>query len=605
MFQQSQASGAGGAAARGQARRGAAGWPMLLIFTLAGSIGAAAWFSGWSFFKRDAGYANLVTTPVLKGRFTHEVVERGELESSNNVDVRCEVKSKAGGSTAATILWIALPGTKVQPGDKLIEFDSSSLKADETQQTIATEQARANLTQGQLLVETARIAVNEYLEGTFQQELQTVEAEIVVAEETLRRAQDYHRYSEKLSLKGYVTAVQLEADLFAVRNAELALAAAKTKKKVLVEFTKPKMVKTLESAVASNEALMHAQKAALNLEEKKLNDVRDQIKKCLVYAPAAGQVVYHNEGDRRGNPELVIAEGVSVRERQIVIRLPDPSRMQVKAKIKEGRISLVHAGQRALIRTDAVKDRPLHGKVTIVDPIALPSGFSSIKEYAAVVEILDPPSDLMPTMSAEVSILVNEIADCLHVPVQAVVERNGQSYVCLPTKDGLSAVMVQTGANNDQFVEIKSGLREGDQIALNADHYLKDLLPPEQPNAKSRAAADAEAGEKGKQLSPGARPAPGADGPVAQAGPGGAPGAGGSGQRPSTPAESMARFDKDGDGKVSVDELPGPLQERFSQLDRNSDGFLDLGELAGLRGGRRPGGPPREGSGPGAGVAGS
>lgn len=100
------------------------------------------------------------------------------------------------------------------------------------------------------------IAKREYLEGTYLQERQTIESEVFVAEENLNRAKEYFTYSEKLASKGYVNELQLEADRFAVEKANKDLDAAKTKLHVLDEFTKAKMLSTLESRRAYRESKM-------------------------------------------------------------------------------------------------------------------------------------------------------------------------------------------------------------------------------------------------------------------------------------------------------------------------------------------------------------
>ena len=65
----------------------------------------------------------------------------------------------------------------------------------------------------------------------------------------------------------------------------------------------------------------------------------------------------------------------------------------------------------------------------------------------------------------------------------------------------------------------------------------------------------------------------------------------------------MMRMDADGDGKISKDEAPGPMQSNFDQLDANGDGFIDSDEAEKLRsrfGGGGPGGAGgRGGGGPG------
>lgn len=68
-------------------------------------------------------------------------------------------------------------------------------------------------------------------------------------------------------------------------------------------------------------------------------------------------------------------------------------------------------------------------------------------------------------------------------------------------------------------------------------------------------------------------------------------GPGGPGQGRPDPAELLARLDQDGNGKISRDEVPGRMAQRFDQLDKNSDGYLTKDELA------RRGGPRGQGGG--------
>lgn len=52
--------------------------------------------------------------------------------------------------------------------------------------------------------------------------------------------------------------------------------------------------------------------------------------------------------------------------------------------------------------------------------------------------------------------------------------------------------------------------------------------------------------------------------------------------------EMFKQYDKDGDGKLSKEELPERIQARFDDLDKDKDGFVSKEELAGARGGMRP-----------------
>ncbi|QGJ72283.1 Efflux RND transporter periplasmic adaptor subunit [Planctomycetales bacterium 10988] len=562
-----------------------------MLFGLAAVSGCAA--LAWNFYNpgesEGQSLTNVIVTPVIHNRFEHRVLAEGEVESSSNVDIRCEVKGKGSGYST-TILWLIPEGTFVQPGEKLIEFESAALREEEVQQRIIYEQARAAKIQTELAFESAKIAIDEYINGTFKQELQTVEAEIVVAEENLRRAEDYARYSEKMAQKGYVTPVQLEADQFAVTNAKLNLDASRTKKMVLENFTKKKTLKLLESDLGTAEAKMLAQQSSFKLEEDQLKEIQANIANCVVYAPSAGQVVYANETDRRGSTELLIEEGLSVRERQVIIRLPDPDQMQVRVKVKESRVGLMEIGQEARLTMDALHGMELYGNVTKVDAIPIPSYYSNVKEYAVNVSIDNPSQSLKPGMSAQVAILVNAEENAFQVPVQSVKQIGRDHFVCLKTPRGPEVRKVQLGSHNDQYVVIRKGVKDSDEVVMNPLPFLEDTFREKRIDEVIPSAIASEKGERGK------------GGKAGKAGKAGRPKAGEkSGESDTlaaapanrTPQAMLSRLDADGDGSLSSEEVPAPLQARFTELDKNGNGKLETAELKGLPAKRKPNGAER------------
>ena len=72
-----------------------------------------------------------------------------------------------------------------------------------------------------------------------------------------------------------------------------------------------------------------------------------------------------------------------------------------------------------------------------------------------------------PGMSAKVEILVDQLDDVLIVPIQAVAIREGKKLCYVMDSDTPQPRAVSTGAFNDIFVEIISGLEEGEQVLLN------------------------------------------------------------------------------------------------------------------------------------------
>jgi RND family efflux transporter MFP subunit len=442
----------------------------------------------------------------------HHIAQRGEVESASNIDVYCEVKSAgAGSSTGVAILDVIAEGTQVQPGDVLATLDASALEKERTAQQILCNTSEALLIQSRNLHETAKIALREYLDGTFVQTEQTTLSEIFVAEENLRRAEGYLKYSEELAAKNFYTTLQLEADRFAVDKARNDLETAKTKLMVLREYTRLKTVKQLEADIKTTEAKMRTDESTHELDMQKLAEIEAQIAKCVIRAPAAGQVVYNNDDDDWDDNPMVIKAGTLVRERQIIFRLPDPKQMQVKAKINEANVNRVKIGMTATIKVDAFPDRVMYGVVTKMNDYPEQSGWrgSNAKEYAAFVRIEDPPIGLRPGMTSDVRILVEERPDVLQVPVQAVVEENGRHYCLIRTADRIEARQVLLGSTNDKFLIVEDGLAEGDDVLLNPRVFLQDVELPAGTLAQTPQPLEAPTADMSSRLA--AKPVPDAD----------------------------------------------------------------------------------------------
>jgi HlyD family secretion protein len=601
----------------GKVRYGGVSLPLiggLSVATLL--LGVGAWY--WKPWQSKQTFSTTVLTqPVKRDLFIYEVTEQGEIESSSNVEVACEVQSKNSGGT--TIIEIVPEGTNVKPGDFLVRLDASALREELSQQQIVCNASEAAVIQAENTLRTAQINRQEYLEGTFRQEEQIILSEMSVAEENLRRAEDYARHSEKLAAKGYVTPLQLEADKFAVEKAKMDLETAKTKLNVLRNYTREKMLSQLEADIKTAEANLKSQQNTHALDLDKLKHVQEQIT-----APAEGQVVYANKSDRRGSSDVIIEAGSSVRERQVIIRLPDPKRMQVKAKINESRVDRVRPGQPATIRLDAFPDIELTGTVTRVDDYPLAGSWftSSIKEYGTIIQIDEPPPGSRPGMTAEVKIRVEEVPDALQIPVQAVVERGGRHFALVKEGDELKSREIQIGSTNDKFVVVREGLQADQQVVVNPRRHLDRVDLPAAPPAQNREllaqkrkSGDAERSKSHPDSTPAQVALASADSPVAAADADRAArrerrargdGATGGGMN-FDPAAMwnmiLARMDKNNDAKLSADEVDERMRSTFPTSDTNGDGFIDRDEMMAAMARRMAaGGGPRgaAGGGPGA-----
>lgn len=459
-------------------------WAALLA---AASLAAIA--AGGGFFRDmlwPKGDAQLIFDRARIGDFAHDVVDRGEVESSANVDVVCEVQSQ--NAEGVRIIEIVPEGSIVNAGDFLVKLDDAKLRTDRAAQQIAVNTAAAASSQAQNELDAFLIARREYELGTFKQEEAKLESELLVAEENIRRSESTLKYSRRMVRKGYIDGSKLEADEFAVEKYRKEREVAKIKLDVLRDYTKEKTLKKHESDIKTAEAKVKSERAKHQIELEKLDQIESQLKKCVITAPRDGQVVYAQREPWRSTGDDTIRAGTRVREQQVIIRLPDPTKMQVKARVSEARVDRVKPGMNVEIALDALPSLKLKGRVKTVNPYPSNDNWfnSNVKEYATYVEIFAPPAALRPGMSAQVSIRVETISDVLQVPVQAVVER-GRKFYCLvrePT-DKLVAREVLIGSTNEKFLVVREGLGEGQEVLMNPRAHLEEVgLPAIDSTAK-------------------------------------------------------------------------------------------------------------------------
>ena len=177
----------------------------------------------------------------------------------------------------------------------------------------------------------------------------------------------------------------------AINNFDVADTALHT----LRNLTKQKELTLHKANIASAEANVHAQLGSLRVEQERLKFIQEQITNCTIKATAPGQVVYANETDifrSSSQSQFIVAPGATVRERQVIIWLPNPNDMQVKVAVNEARVTAIRLGMPVSIRVAALPNELIEGEVTKVSEYAEPSSFSTgnIKKYATIIKIKNP-----------------------------------------------------------------------------------------------------------------------------------------------------------------------------------------------------------------------
>lgn len=409
-----------------------------------------------------------LTHTIARGDLRVTIVEQGLLESSDNV----EIKSKVRGRN--TVLWVIPSGSMVQPGDELVRLDKSFIQEQIDERTKYAHWSQSAADGSAARLTSAKLAVEMYPKGQYLSELRTLEKNLAVAQTQLTSAQDMLDYVRLMSKSGYRNEIEIEEKQFAVDQARLEVELKRTQIDVLQEYTQAEQMQTLNGRLASTEATHKANVERATADASRRDRALEELPHCVVVAERAGLVIHPNAARWRNAPE--IAEGSTVHKDQVLLLMPDLSKMQVKVGIKEAMVDRVTNGQQATV---TLPEQQLLGSVSSVASVTRPAGWWTGNEvrYDTLIELPNKPG-LRPGMSAEVEITIATHQDVLTIPVASIVANDDEYFCWVVTPTGTRRRQITIGDTNDVFTIVTQGLKEGDKVLLNPPHQFSS--PQEQ-----------------------------------------------------------------------------------------------------------------------------
>lgn len=250
-------------------------------------------------------------------------------------------------------------------------------------------------------------------------------------------------------------------------NRDLALLNAQ-KQKVTAEAQ-------LETARRQLEAyfpLRASAEAGLRSAQAALVSARVNLANADLSAPFAGTIVA--VASQVGEP--VGTTTVGTRGTTGFIILASLDELVVTADFAESDVVNVQTGQSVRLEFDAIPGEIREGTVTQVAPYGSVDRLgATLTTYEVTISVPSAPSGLRAGMTAQASITTEERLSVIAAPVTALVQRGDGFVVQVQAGDGtVSTVAVEVGIRGGYWVEILSGLQEGDRVVTGAD----GALPP-------------------------------------------------------------------------------------------------------------------------------
>ena len=237
--------------------------------------------------------------------------------------------------------------------------------------------------------------------------------------------------------------------------------------------------------------------------EATLQEAKDNLARTTIYAPMDGTISMLNSevGERVvGTAQMTGTE---------ILRVANLDLMEVLVEVNENDIIRVQQNDTALVEVDAYLGKEFKGIVTEIANSAKLQGttIDQVTNFEVKVRILkesyddllkaNEPNPFRPGMTASLEILTNNKPNILAVPIQAVTTRADTSdkpvyerkaakpgedeifEIVFLMKDGKAELkVVETGIQDDEFIEIKTGLEEGAQVITGPYSAVSKLLKP-------------------------------------------------------------------------------------------------------------------------------
>jgi HlyD family secretion protein len=399
---------------------------MLLVFLAIGGASAGVYR-----FRQAQSAVNLPMAPARQGDFLVIIRCRGDIKAGRSVQIYTPMVPNL------RIAWLSPPGEKVQAGDTIVKFDSSSVQQQLQQKDAQLRQAQATLEQA---LAQAKITAEQD------------NSDLADAKFTVERAR------LEASKQTIVSRIQGEES-----KIDLGLAEQK--------------LKVQEATVALHQASDKSKIASLTrLHEQASSDVdlmKSRIAQMEIKSPLTGYLVFssnYSQGWMNAKPYKV---GDNVFAGTGLAEMPDLATLLMDAKVEEIDRGRIAVNNEVRVRVDSLPEITLPAKIGQISLLAETSDdFRAAKAFRAYAPIAHPDPRLRPGMNGGMDIIINRIPNAISIPAKALFTHSGKPIVYVGKNGHYQAVEVQVLARNPDELAI-SGIPAGSMVAL-VDAEKKD-----------------------------------------------------------------------------------------------------------------------------------
>jgi HlyD family secretion protein len=308
-----------------------------------------------------------------------------------------------------------------------------------------------------------------------------------------------------IQIKGDLYVAQKDRAEANLQSAEANLAMRKAElDKVTTEFQRAKELhskklssdaelETANSSYLTSKALYESAEANVLQAQASLKEIVEGLNKTTIYSPMKGTVTQLNVelGER--------VFGAGFTQGTDIMTVSDLNNMEARVEVDENDVVLISIGDTARVKIDAFEDRIFKGIITQIGNSAQTQGLGTQEEvvnFEVRIKLIDLDEQLRPGMSCTADIETETVKNVLSIPIQCVTARSDFSAPAPGSEEGNGVIAVnngnkkkdreikeivftvdkgkakkvdvETGISDDDYIEIKKGLKGTEEVVTGS-----------------------------------------------------------------------------------------------------------------------------------------
>ncbi len=216
--------------------------------------------------------------------------------------------------------------------------------------------------------------------------------------------------------------------------------------------------KSLASSQAISASTLDELQATVQVDSATVEMARARLANTVIRAPFSGRV-----GLRR------VSLGEFVDNAKVITTLDDTSRIKLDFSIPEAFLTAIGTGMRIIAASDVYPGQEFVGNIASID-----TRLDPVSRSVLVRALLPNPDNLLkPGMFLTVN-LQRDRGNVLLIPEEAIVPEGGQQFVFRVNGASVAKERIEIGHRIPGFVEVTSGLNEGDQVVVEGTQKIRD-----------------------------------------------------------------------------------------------------------------------------------